>query len=112
MANGSTIISSLQVVTLQDDFVANDGTVIPKGTELFLIPQTLAAAVIVEGRKSLAELWPSISKTDHTHDDYAAALAGYQAELIKLTNRATSSEMKLAELSAWAVSAGFEPSNS
>lgn len=82
--------------------MAQDGTVIPKGTVVVLVPQTLAAAVILEGGKSLAEILPS----------YAAALAGYQAELVRLTSRETSVEMELAELRAWAVSAGFKPSNS
>lgn len=104
MANGSAIISSLQIVTLENDFVAKDGTVLSQGTELFLIPQTLAAAVIVEGRKSLAELWPSVSKTDHGHEDYATALAGYQAELIRETERTQKAETRLAELEAWATS--------
>ena len=83
------IISSLQIATLQQDFVAQDGSVISAGTSVVLIPQTLAAAVIVENGKSLADLWPSISKTDHGHEDYATALAAYQKELILLADRLT-----------------------
>lgn len=105
------IFSSLQIATLQEDFVAQDGKTIPKGTPVVLIPQTLAAAVIVEDGKSLAELWGAISKTDHGHEDYATALAGYQAELIRNAERTQKAETRLAELMAWAASEhGYEPS--
>lgn len=92
MAGKMQIISSLQIATLQEDFVAQDGSVIPKGTPVVLVPQTMAAAVIVENGKSLADLWSSISRTDHGHEGYATALAGYQKELIVLADRLTKLE--------------------
>lgn len=109
MADNMNIISSLQIAILEKDFVAQDGSVIPKGTSVVLVPQTLAAAVIVESGKSLAELWSSISRTDHGHEGYANALAGYQKELIQLADRVTRTETDLAMLKSLAASEhGFE----
>lgn len=112
MANGVKFLSSLQTAVLDKDVLAADSSVVAKkGTTVILLPQTVAAAVVVEDGKTLAELWGTISKTDHGHEDYATALAGYQAELIRETERTQKAETRLAELEAWATSEhGYKPS--
>lgn len=112
MSNGIKILSSLQTVVLDKDVLAVDGSVLAKkGTTAILLPQTVAAAVVVENGKTLAELWGTISKTDHGHESYAVALTDYQAELIRMAERTQKAETRLAELTAWAASElGYEPS--
>lgn len=81
-------MSSLQTAVLDKDVLATDGSVVAKKRmTVILLPQTVVAAVVVENGKTLVELWDTISNEDDNHKDYAAALAGYLAELIRETER-------------------------
>lgn len=98
MATGIKFLSSLQTATLDRDILDNNGKVIAeKGSVIVILPQTVAGAVVIENGKTLAELWPDVSKKGHQHEDYEKLLADYQAELIRLADRLTKAELKFAQ---------------
>lgn len=86
---------------LKRDLAINGGQTIKAGTRVLLLPQTTAQSVRVPGNMNLAEAWESLSKDGHTHPDDQETLAGYQTELIRLSDRLTAIE-------AWAVRNGYE----
>ncbi len=93
MASALKVLSSLQTAILENDLRDDGGSLMAKaGETVVILPQTVAAAVLAEGDKTLAEVWPTISRTDHAHADLEEALAGYQAQLIRLTRRVTELE--------------------
>lgn len=97
MANNVKFLSSLQTATLERDILDANGRVIaPCGSVIVILPQTVAGAVLVENGKTLAELWPSVSRNGHSHEEYEILLANYQAELIRLVDRLTAAELKIA----------------
>lgn len=113
MANEVKLLAGLQTTELDKDLIASDGSIMaPAGTCIVIIPQTLASAVIIpqEDNKTLSTVWSTISRTGHEHTDYQTALAGYQETLTTWTTRTTALETKLAELTDWAKSNGYEPS--
>ena len=90
-------LSSLQAISLEKDILNSDGKVIAtRGSNVIILPQTVAQAVLVENDKSLAELWPTVSKIDHGHEEYSNILADYQAQLVRLADRITQAEIKFA----------------
>lgn len=93
MAGGLKILCSLQTAVLEKDARDDNGKIIAKaGDTVVILPQTAAQAVLVEKDKSLADVWPELCRTNHNHPGLEEALAGYQAELIRLTNRITALE--------------------
>lgn len=93
MAGGVKILCSLQTAVAEKDVRDDNGNLLAKAGEIIVIlPQTAAQAVLVEKDKTLADIWPEISFSDHGHPGFEEALAGYQAELIRLTNRITALE--------------------
>lgn len=94
MANELKILCSLQTAIAEADVRDDTGKLLAKaGDTLVILPQTVAGAILVEPGKTLAELWPTLSRTDHTHNGFAEALAGYQAELIRLSQRVMNLEL-------------------
>lgn len=87
------IISALQVATLPEDITLADGSNLAKGSQVVLVPQTLAQAVLVENSTTLAEVWPQISRAGHGHADMNLVLADCQKEVIRLSDRLTAFEL-------------------
>lgn len=88
------------LTTLETDWVLENGTVLPAGTEVMLLPQTTAHSVRVPGGLSLAEAWPSLSRQGHEHPVFQAQLAEYAAQLVRYADRLT-------RLESWALEQGF-----
>ena len=76
---------------LEKDLELPDGTLIPKGTLVLLLPQTIADCVMTPDGDSLAEAWPGISREGHTHPE----IAQFSKELIELARRVATVESKL-----------------
>lgn len=77
------IISAIQIATLNKDMVMGNGETIPTGSEVIIIPQTLASAVLADGEKTLAEIL----------EEWKETLAAYQTELIRLADRVTAMQL-------------------
>lgn len=90
------------LTTLERDLALDDGTTLPAGTEVLLLPQTTAHSVRVPGRKSLAEAWDTLSKTGHAHPEDQRNLADYANQLLRYADR-------LAALESWAARNGYTP---
>lgn len=84
------------ICLLESDLVLADGTQIPAGTRVVLLPQTVAACILTPDGDSLAEAWPSISRAGHTHDE----IVEYSEQLTRYANRLTVVEARLAEMDA------------
>lgn len=76
---------------LQKDIELPDGTSVPKGTLVLLLPQTMAECVMTPEGKSLADLWDSFSRNGHTHPE----LVQYSEQLIRFSTRLAAVEAKL-----------------
>lgn len=79
---------------MSHDLVIDGVTVAHAGDRIILVPVTTSRAVMV-GNTSLEDLWDTLSKVGHTHTGYETALANYQAELIRSTNRITALEQAI-----------------
>lgn len=92
----SKVLCSLQTAVLEKDITDSQGKILAyAGDRVIILPQTAAQAVLVEKGKSLAELWPSISREGHKHEDTQTDLADYQEQMIRLTDRLTKIELNL-----------------
>ena len=88
------ILCSLHTAIAESDVRDDAGKLLARaGDTLVILPQTVAQAILVEQDKTLADLWPTVSRTDHTHSGLAEALAGYQAELVRLSQRVMNLEL-------------------
>lgn len=76
---GNIVSSSFQTLVLEEDLVSAGKIVAKKGTRIILSPQVLDKTVIMGDGRSLAATLP----------DMQLALSGYQAELIRLSDRIT-----------------------
>lgn len=90
------------LTTLERDLTLDDGTTLPAGTEVLLLPQTTAHSVRVPGNQSLAEAWDTLSKAGHAHPEDQRNLADYEAQLLRYAERLTA-------LEAWAARNGYTP---
>lgn len=82
------------ICLLEHDLVLADGTQIPAGTRVVLLPQTISACILTPDGDSLADAWPTISRSGHTHDE----IVDYSEQLTRYANRLTVVEAKLTEL--------------
>lgn len=87
------VLAGLLHWTPDKDIKKEDGTVLAQaGQTIVIVPETFARAVFVDDRTTLADWWDRLSKSDHTHSAYETALAGYQTQLIRATDRITALE--------------------
>ncbi len=82
------------ICLLEHDLVLADGMQIPAGTRVILLPQTIASCILTPDGDSLADAWPTISRSGHTH----AEIVDYSEQLTRCANRLTIVEAKLVEL--------------
>lgn len=82
------------ICLLEHDLVLADGTQIPAGTRVVLLPQTIAACILTPDGDSLADAWPSISRAGHTHDE----IVDYSEQLTRYATRLAVVEAKLAAM--------------
>lgn len=92
-----TKLSLFHLATLDAPLTLGNGTVLPAGTEVMLLPQTTAASVLVDGGKSLAEVLPTMSTN----------VVDSSGQVIRLTDRLTRVETQFAALAAWAKQNGY-----
>lgn len=85
------------LATLNVPLTLGNGTVLPAGAEVMLLPQTTAASVAMGNGNTLAEVWPNVS----------VALAGYAGELVRYADRLTTVEAKLERMAGWAKQNGY-----
>lgn len=96
MPESVKLLAQYSFITLEEPLHLENGTKLPAGTRVMLVPQTTAHSVRVPGEMSLLEAWPLLSKTDHAHTDLQALLSQYQTELIAATDRLTRLEIRAA----------------
>ena len=101
MPDSIQLLAQYSFVTLEEPLTLDNGTELPAGTQVMLVPQTTAQSVRVPGEQSLLDAWPSLSKAGHEHTDMQALLSEYQTALIATTDRLT-------KLETWAASNGYE----
>lgn len=100
MSQPITKLCQYLLTTLERDVSLPDGSVIPAGSDVLLLPQTTAHSVRVPGSQSLAEAWPQLSKTGHAHPVEQAQLADFAAQLVRCADRLTG-------LESWAIQQGY-----
>lgn len=101
MPENIKLLAQYSFITLEDPLILGNGTTLPAGTRVMLVPQTTAHSVRVPGDQTLLEAWPLLSKTNHVHTDMQTLLSQYQTELIAATDRLTS-------LETWAAQNGYD----
>lgn len=84
------------LVRLSRALTLPDGTVLPKGTLVLVLPQTIADCVLTPEGESLAHVWESISRSGHTHPE----IISFSEELIRFGNRLSAVETGLANVQA------------
>lgn len=92
-----TKLCLFHLVTLEGQLTLGNGTVLPAGSEVMLLPQTTAASVAMGNDTTLADVWPHM----------ATGLAGYAGELLRYADRLTAVEAKYNRLAAWAAQQGY-----
>ncbi|HJA09054.1 MAG TPA: hypothetical protein H9962_07690 [Candidatus Mailhella merdigallinarum] len=101
MPENIKLLAQYSFTTLEEPLTLENGTTLPVGTRVMLVPQTTAHSVRVPGDRSLLEAWPSLSKEGHVHTDMQILLSGYQTELIEAADRLT-------RLETWAAQNGYD----
>ena len=77
------ILPALLRWTPDKDIKKEDGTILAQaGQTIYIVPETDARAVFMDDKTTLAD----------AHSGYETALAGYQAQLIRATDRITALE--------------------
>lgn len=82
------------IAQLESDFVLADGSIIPAGSRVLLLPQTISACVLTPDGESLQDAWDKISKDGHTHKE----IVDYSEQLTRYATRLAVVEARLAEL--------------
>lgn len=90
------ILCQDQLVRLTKNLALPDGTTVPKGTLVLLLPQTVAECVLTPEGGSLADVWESLSRAGHTHPE----IAGFAEQLTRYADRLAVVETGIAELQA------------
>lgn len=83
------------ICRLGSPLTLDNGTVVPAGSAVLLLPQTVADCVLTPDGDSLSEAWPTISRDGHSHEE----IAKFSAELIRFSTRLTGVESALIEVS-------------
>lgn len=100
LPEGMAMLCQHVVSVLRSPLVLDDGTEIPEGTTVIIMPETASECVRTPDGKSLADVWNSIERTGHSHPDYEKVIAGYQAQLARFSER-------LNEMELWATEMGY-----
>lgn len=90
------ILCQDMLVRLSRDLEFSDGTIVSKGTQVLLLPQTIADCVLTPDGESLAHVWESISRSGHTHPEIAA----FSEQLTRYADRLAAVETGLATVEA------------
>lgn len=90
------ILCQDMLVRLSRPMTLPDGTVVPAGTLVLILPQTVADCVLTPDGESLARVWDSISRSGHTHPEIAA----FSAQLTRYADRLAAVETGLANVEA------------
>jgi len=119
------VLANVFSYTAARDLTLANGTVIPAGTTIILVPHTTARAVTY-GEQSLETYLPGLEAAladyqtelinftarqtnfESVVPELEHSVGGYQAELINLTDRLTALETVMAELLSWAKAQGYE----
>lgn len=83
------ILCQDSLIRLEHDLTLPGGRVIPGGSLVLLLPQTMAECVLTPEGSSLASVWESLSRTGHTHPE----VVGFSEELVRLADRVAALEM-------------------
>lgn len=86
------LLAYLNLITCDRELELPDGTRLPPGTQVLLLPQTTADHVLV-GKTSLTAHLAGLAPADHNHEDMATALAGFQTQCARLAERVTALEL-------------------
>lgn len=86
------LLAYLNIVQCERELVLPDGTRLPPGTQVLLLPQTTTDNVLV-GETSLTEHLAGLAPADHYHEDMETALAGFQTQCARLTERVAALEL-------------------
>ena len=89
------LLAYLNIIQCDRELVLPDGTRLPPGTRILLLPQTTADNVLV-GEESLTDHLAGLAPADHNHADMETALAGFQIQCARLTERVTALELACA----------------
>ena len=89
--NNPVLLCQDTMVRLDNDMILSDGKVIPAGTLVLLLPQTVSECVLTPDGESLAAIWSSISRTGHTHPEIVA----FSEQLIRYSDRLAAVEAAL-----------------
>lgn len=81
------------IARLESDLALADGAIIPAGSRVLLLPQTIAACVLMPDGESLASAWGKISMEGHSHKE----IADYSEQLIRFATRLAPLEARLSE---------------
>lgn len=82
------------ICRLGSPLTLDNGTVVPAGSAVLLLPQTVADCVLTPEGESLAEAWPTISRDGHSHTE----IVDYSTQLIRLSTRLAEVEEKLSSI--------------
>ena len=86
------LLAYLNLITCDRELELPDGTRLPPGTQVLLLPQTTADHVLVGGT-SLTEHLAGLAPADHNHENMEAALAGFQTQCARLAERVAALEL-------------------
>ncbi|WP_300786054.1 hypothetical protein [uncultured Desulfovibrio sp.] len=89
------LLAYLNIIQCERELTLPDGTRLPPGTQVLLLPQTTAENVLV-GETSLAEHLAGLAPAAHGHEDLETALAGFQTQCARLAERVTALELSRA----------------
>lgn len=95
-AESPVLLCQDTLARLKKDLELPDGSVVPKGTLVLVLPQTVAECVLTPDGSSLAAVWGSISRSGHTHPEIAA----YSEQLTRYADRLVAVETGLAKIAA------------
>lgn len=102
------LLAYLNLITCDRELVLPDGTRLPPGTQVLLLPQTTADNVLL-GETSLTKHLAGLAPADHHHEDMETALAGFQTQCARLTERVTALELARAAIPANSVTEEERP---
>lgn len=86
------LLAYLNLITFDRELVLPDGTRLPPGTQVLLLPQTTADNVLV-GETSLTDHLAGLAPAGHSHEDMETALAGFQTQCARLAERVAALEL-------------------
>lgn len=96
-----TVLCQDMLGVLKTPLTLSDGTVLPAGSSILMLPQTIANCVLTPDGNSLAAAWKSISRDGHAHIEIEELIAAAQTQSAYLLDR-------MIKLEAWAAKNGYK----